>query len=69
MHKLMPLNFVWCFHGKALFQRERMAFDHILWLLSNSNLYFDKRYVSTLNYFWLTLITRRLISYLHNNLL
>ena len=33
--------FALCFHGNALFQRERMALNHIIWLRSNSNLYFE----------------------------
>ena len=72
-----------CFHGNALFQRERMPLFHILLLLSNNNLYrawsyiaysdawqfivymcqiwlvyvsLRKRYISTLSYFWLTLV-------------
>ena len=37
--QLMPLTFIMCFHSNDLFQRERMALDRVLCLLSNSNLY------------------------------
>ena len=39
MHKLMSLIFVTYFHGTTLLKCERMALDHILWLINNSNPY------------------------------
>ena len=39
MHELSCSNIESCLHDNALFQRERMALDHIRWLLNNSKLY------------------------------